>query len=469
MLKLLKPYLNLKSKKEDEQSKEIIIKIISSISFVLSLFCFLINLINYLKDSSYLAISPFFNLIITTLFILIWFLAHRRLLKLAAWLIIFSYLIPTAYSSLHWGTDLPQTLLLYTIIIVISGILLSSRSSFIITIFIGIYLTLLTYLIKIKLIKPDLCWTQDHQVRLDDSLIISLSLLVIATLIWLYNSEINKSLDRARKSEKALQLQKENLEKTVIERTKQIKTIQKEKIITLYQMAEFGQLSAGMFHDLANPLTAVSLNLEQIKSNDLNNHQDCLKQALIAANKMSNFIINIKKQIKSEDETELFNINQEIHDCIKILDYKARINSIEINHLEKNKKIYLLGIKIKFNQIILNLVSNSIDSYLDVENNKKLIIIKTFIKNDHLIIEVKDFGQGIKNKNQEKIFEPFFTTKMAEKKGIGIGLYSSLHIARHYFQGNLKLYSKWGKGTKAELKISKNIVKNENHDLPKNK
>ncbi len=319
----------------------------------------------------------------------------------------------------------------------------------------------LTYLQKIKLITPDLYWTKNYQVRLDDSLVISLSFLIIATLIWLYNTEINRSLKRARKSEKALKLQKENLEKTVAKRTKEIKIIQKEKIIALYQMAEFGQLSAGMFHDLANPLTAVSLNLEQIKTNSLNKNPDCLKQALVAANKMSDFMNNIKKQIQHEDKLETFNINQEIFDCIEILDYKARINKIEIKLLDKNKKIYLFGLKIKFNQVILNLISNAIDSYLDIDKEKKIIIIKTILNTNYLIIEVKDFGQGIKSKNQHKIFEPFFTTKMAKKKGIGIGLYSSLHIARHCFEGNLKLHGKWGKGTLAQFNISKKMIKNE--------
>ncbi|MCF7820123.1 MAG: HAMP domain-containing histidine kinase [Candidatus Pacebacteria bacterium] len=453
MLKTFKAYLSLKSKGEDNKRREMIIKIIALVSFCLSFIAVVINLINYFLSANYSALSPIMSFFISLLFAFIWFLADRKHLKTASLIIIFTYLLPTAYFSLKWGADLPQTLLLYALAVVMSGILLSSRWTFIISSLISLLLISLTYLQKIGTIKPDLYWTSQYQPRLDDAIVASITFLVMAVLIWLYNSEISRSLQRARKSEKALKHQKDNLEKMVIERTKQIKLMQTEKMTSLYQMAEFGRLSAGMFHDLANPLTAVSLNLEQVSASTLNKSQDCLKQALLAANKMNSFIFSIKKQIQRQDTEEIFNINEEIRDCLKILDYKARKLQVESSFSPDRNTCYLKGSRLKFNQVILNLISNAIDSYDNLENKKKTISITTKLKPNLLKIEVKDNGQGIKTKNLKKIFEPFFTTKTSAGKGMGIGLYSSLHIIKHHFKGSLKIKSKWSKGSVAEVLI----------------
>ena len=85
-------------------------------------------------------------------------------------------------------------------------------------------------------------------------------------IAWLSNREIEKSLKRARRSEAALKVERDALEITVEARTRQLREAQADQLSQLYRFAEFGQISSGLFHDLVNPLNAMSLNMENILS-----------------------------------------------------------------------------------------------------------------------------------------------------------------------------------------------------------
>ncbi len=227
-----------------------------------------------------------------------------------------------------------------------------------------------------------------------------------------------------------------------------------EKINNLYRFAEFGKLSAGIFHDLTSPLTAVNLNLEQIKRQNKYNSNYFLKNAISANKKMQDFIISIKKQINNNEKPTYFNINQEIIECLNILEHKAKKNNVKLL-FKNNKKNYIFGIKIKFNQIILNLISNSIDAYSQSKNkNRKLIIIKIKRYKNIINISVKDFGIGIDSNNKNKIYKPFFSTK--NKLNNGLGLYCTKYNIEKYFNGKLYLISKAKKGTTALIYLQKN-------------
>jgi two-component system NtrC family sensor kinase len=215
-----------------------------------------------------------------------------------------------------------------------------------------------------------------------------------------------------------------------------------EKIEQLYRLAEFGRLSSGVFHDLINPLTAVSLNLEQIKKDDqdnLINAKDCLHQAIAASHKMEDLIDCIKRSIRQEDLKTTFSPRTEIDSIIKILDYKVRKANIKID-FKKSEEINLYGNPVKFSQIIINLISNSIDAYeASGGTTLKTINIHLTSNNNQMTLEVNDQGEGINNENLSKIFQPFFSTKNG--RGLGLGLSSSKNIVEKEFFGSINVKS----------------------------
>jgi two-component system NtrC family sensor kinase len=243
------------------------------------------------------------------------------------------------------------------------------------------------------------------------------------------------------------------LEIKVVERTQQLRQTEAEKINQLYRLAEFGRLSSGIFHDLINPLTAISLNLEQIKDetkNKISSTKSYLGQALLATHKMEGLIAGIKKQIQQESHLMIFSASEEIEQIIQILAYKARRANVSID-FQKKAEIKLYGDAIKFGQIISNLLANAIeaseiyDGQADTNGREVKIILVS--RDNTAVISVSDQGQGINSENIKKIFEPFFSTKKESGRGLGLGLASAKNITEKNFSGQIAVSSQLGRGS----------------------
>jgi signal transduction histidine kinase len=103
----------------------------------------------------------------------------------------------------------------------------------------------------------------------------------------------------------------------------------------------------------------------------------------------------------------------------------------------------------ELNQVWTNIIDNAVDAM----NGKGEIKIKTYEKDQHVIVEITDNGPGIPEQIQPRIFEPFFTTK-APGRGTGLGLHISHDIIANRHHGQLKVESKPGETMfRAELPI----------------
>lgn len=329
-----------------------------------------------------------------------------------------------------WGIELTSEILFYVLIIIISGILINTRFAFIATGVILLTVIITGYLQSINIISANRYW-RTTTFKASDILMMTVMFVIIATVSWLSNREIERSLARARKSEAELQKERDLLEMKVEERTKELKKLEGEKIMHLYRFAEFGRLSAGLFHDLINPLNAVSLSIERLKVND-----DSVNKALTAAKKMENLVVAVRKQLSRQENKNLFSLNKEIQDVIDVLSYKARKNNVEIRFSHESD-VSFLGNAIRFNQAVLNLIVNAIDSYLPEnleDSREKAVDVVLNEKGNDIVLSVKDFGAGISRDNLQKIFEPFFTTK---DYGVGIGLSMAKQITEKDFYGKL--------------------------------
>jgi|AntRauTorckE6833_2_1112554.scaffolds.fasta_scaffold00189_20 signal transduction histidine kinase len=287
------------------------------------------------------------------------------------------------------------------------------------------------------------------------------ALLSVFIIVFLFYYKKNKTLKKklSSKYENYLNLSAKyeslnlDIEKLNTENKKKTE-LYTDKINDLYRFAEFGKLSAGVFHDIINPLTAISLNLEQLEQKKTKFNKCFLENAIHSTKKMQAFIISVKKQINNKEKEKYFNINDEIEDCICLLTYKARKNNVRLI-FKHSKKIFVLGLNIKFNQVVLNLISNAIDSYRNIKRDEgRLVIIKINKNKNKLKLIVQDFGEGIKKENHHKIFTAFYSTKKhkqssdKEDQNNGIGLHNSLYIIRKYFKGKIIVDSKYGQGTK---------------------
>jgi signal transduction histidine kinase len=410
---------------------------------------FVIKITDWLLNDFQGAVSTSVVFIILSLFVFLYFLSRKGFILLASFIFLGIFFFLNSYTAFTYGIDVPEGILVYALIIIMSGILLGSQYAFLVTtVTVGV-ISLVGYLHTSSIFLPKSYWRSEI-LTIADIITFGITFLIIAIISWLSNREIEKSLARARRSEAELKKERDSLEITVEQRTRDLKETQAEKMTQLYRFAEFGRLSSGLFHDLINPLTAVSLNLEQAKN--VGETKQCVDKAVRAAKKMEDIVSAVRKQLSRQENKTLFSVNDEIAQALEVLAHKAQKSGVAIR-LFSREEIKTYGDAVKFNQVALNLIANAIDAYQEKTNvDSKPITMSLSKENSMIIFEVKDKGVGISEENKPKLFEPFFTTKK-EGYGLGIGLSMIKRIIEKDFGGSISVESREGEGAVFTIKF----------------
>lgn len=218
-------------------------------------------------------------------------------------------------------------------------------------------------------------------------------------------------------------------------RKQQQMMIQSDKLIAL------GELSAGIAHEINQPLSVLSLGLMNVKYRINSDNPD--KEAVLKKlDKLLENVTRIKNLIEhvrtfsreqSEESNESFEVHAGIESALSLISAQYITHSIEIEKNFYEDEIRLKGNIYKFEQVILNLLSNAKDSLEEksesLPEHKKKINITTRINDGFVFVEIMDNGKGIAKENIDKILNPFFTTKPVDR-GTGLGLSVSYGIVR---------------------------------------
>lgn len=403
------------------------------------------------ERSSHLAVSPL--LIICAVVLGLYVVSRKGYYRVSAHILIGIFFFFASFMGYMWGAEVTAALLIHMVVIVMAGILINTRFTFIVTTASVFVLFILQKLQSTGVIVADTSWKVSSWNQ-QDTIMVCILFSITAIISWLSNREIEASLARAHRSEASLRIERDSLEITVEERTKELKEAQLEQVSQLYSFAEFGRLSSGLFHDLMNPLTAVSLNVERAKKEgesfgDITRTQHYLDQAFVAAKRMEQFISAIRKQIGKHGEKREFSVVEEASQVLDILAYKAHVAGVTLN-LVAPQDCAIVGDPMRFNQVLLNLVTNAIDAYdCKPEDETGCSVVVTVEQSGaEIICTVADRGVGIDQKNIENIFKPFFTTKPNQKtKGTGIGLSIVKTIIEKDFNGTITVVSTPDTGT----------------------
>lgn len=211
------------------------------------------------------------------------------------------------------------------------------------------------------------------------------------------------------------------------------------------KMAAFGQLGAGIAHEVKNPLAGI-LGYAQLSLRKVDEGSTVYKnlQVIEKETKRCKVIIeNLMKFARQEPVSyEPMEINEVIEDAMAIVDHQLTINQIR---LEKNLAPdlpYIMGNSNQIQQVLMNFMINAQQA---MDGSPGLVKITTRLANANQIeIQVRDTGPGIPKEIQSKLFEPFFTTKPAGK-GTGLGLSVSYGIIKDH-KGNIAVASSVGNG-----------------------
>ncbi|MFT4738665.1 MAG: signal transduction histidine kinase [Cyclobacteriaceae bacterium] len=272
----------------------------------------------------------------------------------------------------------------------------------------------------------------------------------------------------------------------------QLKSMQSQ-LIHSEKMSSLGQLTAGIVHEINNPVNFVKGGIEIVEKNlsvllELFKELEAAEQDPKSATRS---VDEIKKEVSEELKYNYEVLPQmmkdvlvgasrisEIVNGLRIFSRQGETNSQFVSLHEvidsallilKNKYLPVAEVKLVYddsideiecypgllNQVIVNLVNNAIDAI----DKKGKITIKTEGGVDSVRISVSDTGNGIEEEHIAHIFEPFFTTKEVGE-GTGIGLAISYSIVSEH-GGSIKVKSKVGKGTTFMIELPRKLEKSE--------
>lgn len=214
------------------------------------------------------------------------------------------------------------------------------------------------------------------------------------------------------------------------------------------KMSAFGQMGAGIVHEIGQPLSAISGYAELLKMGAApEKHQRYLETIHSETQRLAKVISKFRVFSRSSrDIAEPLNLNEVLDNVNDLLDHHLKIKHVRLK-LEKDDALPLIsGDRDALRQVLLNLTINACDALEEKAEDGRLIEIESFADDGLVHVTVSDNGSGIPPEIQQAIFEPFFTTK-GDDKGTGLGLAVISSIV-HKHNGKIQLESAVGQGSR---------------------
>ena len=261
-----------------------------------------------------------------------------------------------------------------------------------------------------------------------------------------------RNIDYRKKAEKEIQ----DLNDTLVSRVDDEVNKNREKdkkLIEQSRLAQMGEMISMIAHQWRQPLTAInstSIFLE-LKANlgELKNDMVIKQSQNISkyTQHLSETIDDFRNFYKPNKEIVTIKLEDVFLKSLQIINASLISDKIDVVH-EFNSDVEVNIYANEMMQVILNILKNAQDNFLEKEIKNPQIVIKT----KDTSISISDNGGGIKNEIIDKIFDPYFSTK-DEKNGTGLGLYMSKTIVEEHHKGTLHVENK-NNGTSFTIEIN---------------
>jgi len=248
-----------------------------------------------------------------------------------------------------------------------------------------------------------------------------------------------RTAEAARLFEETVQRNKELAEINVRLQTMQGQLIQSEKL------AAVGQLTAGIVHDVKNPLAVIKGLAEVLQDDatitDETRHElQVIRESAEKANRIVSDLLKFARQ--SQPEMESHDLRETVEASVRLTTYLIREARIQLVKEIPEKMMLVTYDPQQIEQVLINLIHNAIHAM----PNRGTLKVCLDQADGAAAIAIEDTGTGISPENLKRIFDPFFTTK-PEGVGTGLGLSVSYGIIASH-KGRIEVESEEGKGTK---------------------
>ncbi len=230
--------------------------------------------------------------------------------------------------------------------------------------------------------------------------------------------------------------------------SKEEKKILEQKLRHSDRLATVGELTAGIAHELNEPLGSILGFAQLIEEENINNQylQKDIKKIINAAVHAREVIRKLMLYSRNnEKDTTFVNLNTIISDGFYLLENRCKKENITILKVLDDNLPELKANAVQINQVIVNLMVNAIQA---MPNGGNLLLQTNFDKKNIYLV-VQDNGGGIPENYMKKIFDPFFTTKeIGSSTGLGL---SVVHGIVNSLKGKISVESNLGIGSRFEL------------------
>jgi C4-dicarboxylate-specific signal transduction histidine kinase len=222
-----------------------------------------------------------------------------------------------------------------------------------------------------------------------------------------------------------------------------------EQLVQAGKLATLGELTAGVAHELNNPLNNTGLfvgnaiDLIELGATDNERAVGELRHAMQQVRKATEIISHLRTFGRAAPATrEPILLRQVIERALSLLQEQLRLREVEVTLDLGPEEPVVVGNPIQLEQVFINLLTNARDAVADT--SRKAIRISGSVVSGAVEVAVADTGYGIPPELERRIFDPFFTTKEVGK-GMGLGLSITYGIIKEH-GGTISVVSSPGEG-----------------------
>lgn len=277
----------------------------------------------------------------------------------------------------------------------------------------------------------------------------------IALLLVALSYFLRKTIQNDRKLKQA--------ESQNVELSQQLREAERQLMIK-EKLAVMGQLTASFAHEIGTPLNAVGGHLQLLQEEVASTGKSGWMKRLEIVGEQLVKIENIVKGFLHStagpsSQLQLMDMNQVMEKTLGIVSPRLESMGVRLDKSMDHGLAPVRAVPLDFEQVLLNLLNNSLDSLQAKRRDQplfspKLEVFSRYRKDglqEWLELGVTDSGQGIPRKDLDRVFQPFYTTKAAGE-GTGLGLSICREIAAKY-RGKLNIESKEGAWTRVTLRM----------------
>jgi two-component system NtrC family sensor kinase len=221
-----------------------------------------------------------------------------------------------------------------------------------------------------------------------------------------------------------------------------------DQLIKAHKLKAVGTLTAGVAHELNNPINNIMLTAAMLQEDyleiDDTERLDMIKDLVDEADRSQKIIRNLLEFAREREiDTHLFQLKDILEESLQLVANQLKLYKVKVEHRFAPNLGPISGDKQQLTQVFLNLALNAIDAMPD--GGTLTVETNTIREGNFLKVDFTDSGTGIADHIKPHIFDPFFTSK-SQGKGTGLGLSVSLGIIRKH-GGDIRVDSRIDEGT----------------------